>query len=253
MKKTLKTRILAFGLVFIMAFMLPAGPLVQGDVQAASKKTPVYIKDVRLFTERKYGKYVEKWIEEQGSDWHVAAERISEGGEGAFQMSVGASIVYQTTTDPKEAITDLALMNEKGNYDFEAYEIFLKEQKSQYRDMVNDLKTMRAEYKKNYENKVDTAVKAHDLMNMYIEDDSDMLLGDLLLTADDDKLTDVLLQANGSVVIFIERELASACDTGKTTWLDRMSQIGSYDTLREKFIRVCNNNAASADATMDNQ
>ena len=70
--------------------------------------------------------------------------------------------------------------------------------------------------------KVPMAVNAHDFLNAYIDDDSNELLGDLLLTVEDDKLAEILLQTNGVVLLTIQQMLASACDTGKNTWIDRM-------------------------------
>ena len=259
-------RMIAVFLIMMMAFLTPA---VQ--IQGASKPDLIYIKDVRLYicnekivdkrddksettTRVDYGlNDAKSWCEKQGSDWHVGSGNLNAGAAGAFTTDKSVFLCYQTTTDPKEAVTDIAVMNEKGNYDFEAYEVILKEQKEKFVELVDSLKSMLSEYRKNYENKVETAVKAHDIMNLYIEDESKRLLGDLLLDINDEDLTDVLLQANGQVVIFIERELAAACDTGNNTWFDRMSKLGSFKGLRKKYITACKGNAAAADKALDIQ
>ncbi len=71
----------------------------------------------------------------------------------------------KTTTYAKEAVTDLAVMNERGNYSASEYERILKEQKKMYDDMVSDLKDMLEEYRTNVNNNVPTAIQARDFMN----------------------------------------------------------------------------------------
>ena len=113
--------------------------------------------------------------------------------------------------------------------------------------MVNDSKNMIEEYRTNFQNGLTTAVQAHDFMNTYIEDDSGKPFGDFMLTVSDEDFTEVLLQANGQAVLMMQEQLAYACDTGKNTWLDRMSQINSYDNLRKQAVKACNNDANKAD------
>ena len=111
----------------------------------------------------------------------------------------------------------------------------LKEQKKMYIDMVSDMKKMLKEYRANIRRRVPTAVRARDFMNSYIDDDSGQYLGDLLKTISDDKLVALLMQANGQSVLMIQEQLAYACGTGDSTWLDRMVKIGSYKNLRSQI------------------
>ena len=255
---------LAVCLMCVMAFMFSASPLYESHVQAAEVKGGAeYIKELRLFLKGSL-KEAEAWCEKQGNGWKVFTDKDSArelDSDLASNLNLGTSgagsinsctvfLCYRTTTDPKEAITDIAVMNEKGNYSEGAYEKIIKDQKDKYRDLVNDMKTMLVEYRTNYNNKVPTAVTAHDYLNAYKEDDSGKLLGDLLLDISDENLTELLLQANGQIVLFIEKELAAACDTGKTTFLDRMTRLGGYDGLRRKFLTAYNNDATKADRAL---
>ena len=58
------------------------------------------------------------------------------------------------------------------------------------------------------------------------------------------------MQANGDVVLFIEEQLQLACDTGKSTWLDRMEQLGSYKALRDKVLKAYNGIDSKADKAL---
>ena len=240
MRRSILKRGLAVCMMTVMSFMLPATPIYQsgdGVSRAATVKSDAtYISETKLFI-KKGGSAgdAKAWCESQGGGWQVLDGDLNAGASGAFAKDTGVFLCYRTTTDPEEAITDLAVMNEKGGYSEGEYERLLKEQKEQYMDMVKNMKSMITEYRENYKNQMPMAVKAHDFLNAYIDDDSNELLGDLLLTVEDDKLAEILLQANGVVVLTIQQQLASACDTGKNTWLDRMVKLGSYDKLKTAF------------------
>ena len=230
---------LAICMMFIMAFMLPATSLQQTVSQAAEKThNPYYIKDVKLFI-KKQGKLddAEKWCKEQDGDWKVFNGDLNDSASGAFTKDVAVFLCYEPTVDPDEAITDLAVMNEKGNYSESEYELLLKKQKDSYIDMVKNMKGMINEYRANYEKKTPMAVQSYNYLNAYKDDDTGELLGDILLNADDDRIASIMLQCNGMVVLAMQEKLAAACDTAKTTWLDRMVKLGSYDKLKDAFSR----------------
>ncbi|MBO6108863.1 MAG: hypothetical protein J6P16_05610 [Eubacterium sp.] len=243
-------RVLAGALVMVMAFMLPAV-----HVQGASKQT-LYIKNFVLFS--KPEGVIEDamdWCEEKGENWHVVPGDLNEGADSDLKDKVGVFLCYETTKDKKEAVTDIAVMNEKGNYSESSYKRMLEEQKQVYKDMVNDLKAMLGEYRENVRKNVPTAVQAKKLLNGYIETDSNTRMGDLLMTVDDEKLATILMQANGQVVMFVEQQLANACDTSDRTWLDRLSALGSdsqgYDTLLKKATKACNGDEDRAVKLLD--
>ena len=255
--KTITKRGIAAGMMAVMAFMLPATPLHETQVQAAEvRSADEFIKDVRLFIKMEgESKDAEAWCKTKGDDWKVLQGdqdgNLNSGTYDELTNDYGVFLCYQTTTDPDEAITDLAVMNERGNYSASEYKLLLEKQKEAYIDMVKNMETMLKEYRKNYENKVPMAVKSHDFLNAYIEDKSGELLGDLLLTVSDEKLAEILLKSNGTVVLAIQEKLAAACDTAKTTWLDRMSKLGSFDKLKHAFSR--NVSGGDAEKAMERQ
>ena len=232
------------------------------DLHAASKDTR-YVKEFKLFVKTNGSKSdAEAWCKKKNednekkgevTDWKVIPGNLNEGAEGALKKAEGVFLCYQTTDDPTKAVTDIAVMNENGNYAEGVYEQILEEQQKVFSDLVDDMQEMLTEYRANYAQQVDTAVQAHDFMNGYKEDDSGKGLGDLLLNINKEDLTKIFLQANGQIILMIQDQLAYAADTGKSTWLDRMSQLGSYDTLRKKALKACGNDGKKADIALKNK
>ncbi|MCR5587058.1 MAG: hypothetical protein K6F77_05955 [Lachnospiraceae bacterium] len=256
-------RCLVFLMVFVMTFLLPADRISASNTLNATfgaGNTTAYIKALKVYS--KAGGEVsdaEAWCasqpENKDSDsknnWYVIPVNLNEEASGLLKKEVGVFICYQKTYDVNEAVRDVAMMNEGGNYSLGEYEQMIEDQKDLYTDLVVDMKDMIDEYRTNYKNEVPSAVQAHDFLNTYIEDDSGKKLGDLLLDISDTDLANIFLQANGQVVITIQEQLASACDTNKTTWLDRLSKVGSYEKLQKKFMTSYNINSKKAVAAMD--
>ncbi len=258
-KSIVKKGIAAF-LVFTLAFSLVWQPTGAGKAEAASSNKELYIKDIKVLSENGgEAEDAKKWCDSQpenqdhdkSNDWDYFEGNLNKGASAALKREVGVFLVYQTTDDPKEAITDMAVMNEQGNYSGAEYQDILKKQEETYRNIVADMSEMLKEYRKNVNDKVDTALQAQKFMNGYIEDDSGKPLGDFLLSASDEELIPVLMQANGQVVLMIQEKLAYACDTGKTTWLERMQKLGGYKNLRDKALAAYKDDANKADKALD--
>ena len=248
-------RIVAGILILTLAFVSP----MQFVGSEAAGKNVKYIKEFKLFIKKEGTQAdAENWCKSQtDGDWHVVDGDLNGGTDATFTKPVGVFMCYCTTENEKEAVRNIAVMNEKGNYSENAYQEILKSQKSVYKDLVNDLKIQVKGYQENLKNKVNTAVRTHDLLNGYREDDSGKLLGDLLAELDldqekdADKLTDILLQANGDVVLFIQQELSLACENAKRSWLDRMVQAGGYDKFYAKIKTAFNGDDSLAKKNMD--
>lgn len=244
-------RVIAACMMAVMAFMLPSM-----HVYGATDKQTTYVKNFKLFI-KKDGTFedAKNWCESQtDGDWHAADGNINDGAEGKFKSKMAVFVCYETTTDRAEAVTDIAVMNERGNYSEGEYKRILGEQVQMYKDMVSDMKTMLEEYRKNVNAGVPTALQAKKLLDKYVEDDSGEKLGELLMHISDDDLAKILMQANGQAVLLIDQQLAYACDTANNTWLDRMQQLGksgnAYGKLRERFLKAYNNDANKADRAL---
>ena len=251
-KVNLKKRLIAGLLVLVMAFMVPSV-----HVQGATKQT-TYVKTFKLFIKEK-GTIddAKKWASEQGDNWYVVEGDVNAGADSKLKATRGVFLCYETTTDRKEAVTDIAVMNEKGNYSEAAYKRILEQQKQTYEDMVKDMKQMLNEYRANVRNDVTTALQARKMLNGYIDPDSNKRLGDLLMEITDEKLVPLLLQSNGRVVMLIQQQLAMASDTSGRTWLDRLSQLGKngdgYDALFNQAKKAYNGDEQRALKAIDDK
>ena len=185
---------------------------------------------------------------------------------------------YKTTTDPKEAITDLAVMNMNGGYDVEEYNVLMaKHMDGEIKPFVDRFIAALEEYRANYK-KADNTIghKRADyyrqMLNMLTDDDTgDQPLGDLLLNktkyemGDDayNKLSDeekknhadiltILMQGNGRAVLLLETLISKSTDSGDDTWLDRFLST-STDDLKAQIKKDNPNLTTDADivAEMD--
>ena len=249
--KHLSKIIIAVMLALVIAGTLPA--------QVFADSVPEYISEVKIGM-GKEAKEAEEALEgyiilsdENGNP--VDLNQKAGGGWG----SKGEKVVYlgyKTTTVRSEAITDLALMNMKGGYSVQDYEILMEAQmKSQIIPFVDNFKTALEEYRENYksENSLNKARAqyVHDALNMLTDDDCEGKgLGDLLLNKTQYELGDdfnkissgersnyadiltILAQSNGKATLIMENLITRAADTNEDSWLDRFSAI-TYDDLAD--------------------
>ena len=238
-------RFIAGFLALAMAFVVPGV-----HMQAAQSQKTVYIKDLKLYIDNnKNPEAAKKWFEK--NDYTMIEGNLNAEASGALKKEVGVYLGYSTTTNASEAVTDIAVMNERGNYSQGEYKRILEEQKKMYDDMVTDIKDMLEQYRTNVENGVPTAIQSRDFMNGYKDDESGQLLGDLLMSINDEDLGTLLMQANGQIVLMIEDRLAYACESENSNWLDRMAKLGSYKNLEKKALKAANNDITKAKKALD--
>ena len=167
--------------------------------------------------------------------------------------SKGEKVVYlgyKTTTDRSEAVTDLALMNMKGGYSVQDYEVLMETQmKAQIIPLVENFLAAIDEYRENYHSSNPAnharAQYVHDILDKFTDDDcGGKGLGELLLSdtksemgvkaynalpeADRKNHADILTilaQANGKATLMIENLITRASDSSEDTWLDRLAGV----------------------------
>ena len=251
----------------IIAIILSVLVMAIMPAQVFADSLPEYISDVKVF----YGDY--KDAEKEG--FTVLCEKDSNGnlkkdkngstipvdlnqGAGGGLASNGERAVYlgyKTTTDRKEAVTDLALMNRRGGYSVEDYNALLETYiKSQVTPFVDNFLAAIKEYRKNYNSEFaankERAQHIHDMLNKLTDDDCGGAgLGDLLLNETKYEMGDeaynklsaeqkkehadiltIIAQANGKATLLLENLITRAADTNEDTWLDRLEQT-AYDDL----------------------
>ena len=200
------------------------------------------------------GKYISEVYTAYGKDEASAKNVLEKNGYTAVSGNLnekGKTYVmmgYKTTNDSNKAIKDLALMNSRGGYTVGDYNNILSEEKKEIAGFLNKYMPAIKEYRANYKEGKAKAKIVHELLNNYVEEDSKMKMGDLLLadtlqdkvgvdasitSENKEKLPDlvtILMQGNTMVVNSIYELLAMAADSSDTNLIDRFA-AKSYDDL----------------------
>ena len=184
MKKSLFTVVLSVLLAVIMA-SLPSLQVAAAEVQSKTE----YISEIKIGvgkTAEEAEKALDGYTILKDGKNNVDLNQKAGGGTG----SKGERVVYlgyKTTTERKEAITALAVMNMKGGYSVKDYELLMEQYMTeQIIPFVENFVVTIKEYRENYnssneENKA-RAQYVHDALNKLTDDDcGDAGLGDLLL------------------------------------------------------------------------
>ena len=242
MKRLSKT-LIALLIALLMATLLPVQVIAD---------TPDYISEIKVGV----GKDAKEAKASLNGFTILDCDLNQNAGGGSFSKGERAVYMgYKTTKDSKDAITDLALMNMKGGYSPEDYEILMEKQmKEQIVPFVTDFLQCLTEYRQNYnsknKNNKQRAVYIHDLLNKLTDDDCGGAgLGDLLLNetkfemgddvynalSDDEKnehadILTIVSQSNGQATVLIYNLISMACDTKNNTWIDRFINT-TYDDL----------------------
>ena len=232
--KKFKT-IVALILTLTITMMIPLQTLAGNDGKYVSE---VYVA---------YGKNAEEAKKTlEGKGFTPVEGNLNDGGK-TYSM-----IGYKSTNDIRDSITDLAVMNMRGDYSVEDYKNLLKNQKTQIAEFLEEFMTVIREYRANLKAGKARATYVHDLLNNYIDDDTGMKMGDLLNseTLQDrvgvnksieaanpeslPNLVTILMQGNTQVIKSIEVLLSMAADTDDNTWIDRFAET-DYDSLLDEL------------------
>ncbi len=228
---------------------------------AGSKK--IYVKELVI----SYGKTADeakKWLTDNG--YTVLDYDLNEGADDLFSTKRAVYLGYKTTDNADEAITDMKLMNMKGSYSVQDYQMLLEEQKENIRFFINNFIIAVNEYRNNYANGQKRAVAAHTMLNLFYDDDTKQYMGDLLLNkikeeysdeewealSDEDKaktadMTTILMQANSDAVLTIEQTIAMATDSGDILWAERYESAKTYDEMFDAIMESDNLTANAAE------
>lgn len=251
MKRPLHMKLLSMLLVLVMTVSV-----FTVSVSAAEDSKEKYLKDVFIaYGEKKED--AEKWLRDNG--WEPVAD-LNEGKTSNATGFKNAVVVLgiKRTSNPNEAITDMAVMNMKGGYSFDDYESIVKQKKTDIDEFINTFIPVLEEYRTNYNGKGSKGGKkraqmAHDLLNKFFDgepngeyavNDTGKPLGDLFLNKTKTEIGDeaynklskeeklnvadlqqIILESSGPAVQIIEQTLALATDTAENSWLDRLDGL----------------------------
>ena len=204
------------------------------------------------------------WLTDNG--YEVLDYNLNEGADDVFSTERAVYIGYKTTSDANEAITDMKLMNMKGGYSVQDYQMLLDEQKEDIKVFINNFKVAIQEYRDNYNKGQGRAVAAHDMLNALYDDDTQQYMGDLLLNKIREEYTDeefaalseeeqskvadmttILMQANANAVLGIEQVVATATDSGDDLWIERYENAKTYDEMVDELMESKNLTVSEAE------
>ena len=245
--KRISTIALIILLTLLTACLMPA--------RVFADSLPEYISEVKVFYGDSKNAEKEGFTVLKGDNGKPADLNEEAGGGWGSKGDKAVYLGYKTTTDRKEAVTDLALMNMKGGYDVAEYDALMETQmKAQIIPFVENFLAAIREYRENvnspYASNSQRAQYIRDVLNKFKDDDCGGAgLGDLLLNetkyemgdeaynalSDSEKknhadILTIIAQSNGQATLLMENLITRAADANEETWLDRLSEI-SYDDL----------------------
>jgi hypothetical protein len=167
------------------------------SVSAASGED--YVSEVALI----YEDSAEDALEEiEGTGWKLFEYDLNPDADATFDD--GVYLIYKTSTNVEDAITDLRVMDMYGGYSTTNYESQLEESRNQYKQAVADLRVATEEFKTLYIAGDEMAKLAYRQMNYYKDvGGTEMLMGDFFLgmPTDENKIVQVFMEGNTFIVL----------------------------------------------------
>ena len=187
----------------IVAFIVAAVTLFLVSVPVYAAKEEEFISEVALI----YEDSVEDALEEiEGTDWKLLEYDLNPDADKTFDD--GVYLIYKTSTNVEDAITDLRVMDMYGGYSTTNYKQQLEKTRSHYMQAITDLRVAVNEFKALYEAGDEMAKLAYRQMNYYKDvkteggTETDMLMGDFFLNLpSDEQIVQVFMEGNTYIVV----------------------------------------------------
>ena len=226
-EKTMAKRIISLMLILTTLFSLCA-------VTASAAREEEFISDVALI----YEDSVEDALEAiAGTDWKLYEQDLNPDAD--FMIDDGVYLIYKTSTNVEDAITDLRVMDMYGGYSTSNYENQLKATREEYVKQVDYVREVADEFKALYNAGDKMAELAYRQMNYYKDvGETGMLMGDFMLNIpSDDALVTVMMEGNFyvffNVLSLLAIGISGASDATLATKISELYKI--KDTLDPKL------------------
>ena len=171
----------------------------------------------------------------EGTDWKLFEQDLNPKAD--YMFDDGVYLIYKTSTNVEDAITDLRVMDMYGGYSTSNYEKMLEASRAEYLAIVNDIRVAALEFKACYDAGDEMAKLAYRQMNYYRDvGESNMLMGDFMLNIpSDNALVTVMMEGNAFVVTNLISLLAvSLSGASGETFANRISaKYAIKDTLTD--------------------
>ena len=226
----MKKKIISFILVLATLFSLTT-------VYASAASSEEYISEVALV----YKNSVEDARAAiAGTDWKLYEQDLNPNAD--YMFDDGVYLIYKTSTNVEDAITDLCVMDMYGGYSISDYQTQLEASRAEYLKLIANLRVAVDEFKAAYEAGDAMALLAYRQMNYYKDvkteggTETDMKMGDFFLNLpSDEKIVQVMLEGNTYVVDNLFSLLAIGISgTDATTLAAKVAeQYAIKDTLSD--------------------
>ena len=141
----------------------------------------------------------------EGTDWKLWEQDLNPDADAVFDD--GVYLIYKTSTNVEDAITDLRVMDMYGGYSTTNYQRQLEKSREHYMQMIAKLRVATAEFKALYKAGDEMAKLAYRQMNYYKDvkteggTETDMMMGDFFLNLPtDDKIVQVFMEGNSIII-----------------------------------------------------
>ena len=140
-----------------------------------------------------------------GTDWKLFNKDLNPNADAVFDD--GVYLIYKTSTDVEDAITDLRVMDMYGGYSTTSYKQQLEKSRAQYTKAIVELRKATDEFKTLYNAGDDMAELAYRQMNYYQDmktkggTETNMKMGDFFLNMPkDEQIVQMMFEGNSIIV-----------------------------------------------------
>ena len=169
-----------------------------------------------------------------GTGWKLWEQDLNPNAD--FLFDDGVYLIYKTSTNVEDAITDLRVMDMYGGYSTSSYKEQLEASRKEYLAMCEDIRAAASEFKTFFEAGDDMARFAYRQMNYYKDSETKLSMGDFMLNIpSDEALVTVLLEGNSIVVSNILSLLAIGLSNVHNSLSERVAELYNVrDTLTDE-------------------
>ena len=199
-------------------------------VNVSAARVEEFVSDVALIYEDSV-EDAKKAIE--GTEWKLWEQDLNANAD--YMFDDGVYLIYKTSTNVEDAITDLRVMDMYGGFSVSNYERQLEASRTAYMKAVSYIRTAAAEFKELYNAGDEMAKLAYRQMNYYKDiGETNMLMGDFMLNLpSDDAIVTVMMEGNTFVITNLVTLLAIGLSGGKS-FEEKLSETYAIkDTLTD--------------------
>ena len=233
-KKTFCIAVLSVFMAVLMAFQMPVA-----KVSAAGDP---YISDLKIVTAHN----IEDARFVAGPSYKVVETPLTDKNSKDTSLYLKTYLCYKTTDNKADAIYDIKSLSMKDNFSYSKYARYLSSYEVYMEAEVKYLSPAIMEFQQNYNAGGELSAAAYSLLNCFYDNDSEMTVADLLLSAEFDKrgnlqddslelLTTVFMQGNAEFVYVIEQLLLISFNEltahKKVIWIDYLDKLADQYAL----------------------